>query len=55
MVNEELHVISIGILCLRTLQVHTFEAVKRKNLSQYFASTTVVTDTDMIAKYKYIV
>ena len=33
MIDGEVHIIFIGILCLRTLEVHTFEAVKRHNLS----------------------
>ena len=29
MINEEKYVLFIGILCLRTLEVHTFEADER--------------------------
>jgi hypothetical protein len=36
-IDEEIHVLFIRIFCLRTLEVHTFEAVTRHNISQFLA------------------
>ena len=33
MIDEEINVLFIGMLCLRTLEVHTFEAVEARILS----------------------
>ena len=37
MIDEEIHVYFIDILCFRTLENPAFEAVARQNLSQLFA------------------
>ena len=39
MINEEIHVLFI-VICLRTLEVHTFETVERQNLSRLFVNAS---------------